>query len=389
MALTTSIIKPEYHLDREDLIVRTPILKVIGLGGGGTNAIKRMMAYGFSGIEYIAANTDHQSLADSADMKTILLGPNCCRGLGAGGNPEIGEKAALESEKEIRAALEGADMVFLTAGMGGGTGTGAIPVTARIAKELGAVTVGIVTTPFSFEIGRRQKNSQNGLERLNPYSDTLITIPNDRLLLLPEANLTLQKAFRVADDILRQGIQGISELVTTSGLINVDFAHIRNMMQNGGGSFLSIGIGIEEDKAVKAVKQALNHPLLNTIPIENASGIIANFTGGPDLSFIEVMDALNFLQDSTNDNVEIIPGVINNEQMQNRVEVILVITGLGGTPVDTKIDPSESSRHPQTRSLKDEFDTKGLNIDTQIDFTDIPNSSSKLEIPAFLRRRIS
>ncbi len=227
-------------------------------------------------------------------------------------------------------------MVFLTGGMGGGTGTGSISVVARVARSLGAVTIAVVSLPFSFEVGRRQKNAREGLAKLRPYTDTLITVPNDRLLQIAPRDLPLEMAFRLADDVLRQGIQGISELITEPGLINVDFAHVRQMMQNGGGSILSIGYGQGENKAIQSIDRALNHPLLDAIPVQNATGIIANFTAGSSLTFLEVAGALSYLQNKTNNQAEIIPGVINDERMEDRVQVILVITGLGATPVDAR-----------------------------------------------------
>ncbi len=219
-------------------------------------------------VEFIAANTDTQALSQSLAPKKIQLGPKSTRGLGAGGNPKVGETAAEESYRELASALSGADMVFLTAGMGGGTGTGSIAVAARVARALGAVTVAVVTTPFSFEVGRRQQNAREGLTRLQPHTDTLITVPNDRLLQIAPKTLTLDLAFQLADDVLRQGIQGIAELITQPGLINVDFAHVRQVMKFGGGALMSIGIGEGENKAFKAIEQALHHPLLESISIE-------------------------------------------------------------------------------------------------------------------------
>ncbi|RPJ50403.1 MAG: cell division protein FtsZ, partial [Chloroflexi bacterium] len=331
--------KPVQHTP---IISRKPVIKIIGLGGGGSNAINRLMELDLQDVEYIVANTDIQALKQSHAPKKIQIGPHLTRGLGAGGNPKIGEAAAEESYRDLAAALAGADMVFLTAGMGGGTGTGSISVAARVARAVGAVTVAVVTTPFSFEVGRRQQNAREGLARLQPHTDTLITVPNDRLLQVAPRNLTLDLAFHLADDILRQGIQGIAELITQPGLINVDFAHIRQVIQMGGGAMMSIGIGEGENKARKAVEQALSHPLLDSISIEGATGIIANFTGGPDLSFIEVMEALNHLQKQTHDQADIIPGVISDPRMEDRAQVILIITGLGATAVDA-IAPARMS----------------------------------------------
>ena len=358
-----------------------PVLKVIGLGGGGSNAINRMVELGLTGVEYIAANTDAQALKDSLAHKKIQLGPNLTRGLGAGGDPRIGEAAAQESYREIRSALEGADMVFLTAGMGGGTGTGSIPVAAEIAQSINAVTVGIVTTPFSFEIGKRQKNANSGLAKLRQFTDTLITVPNDRLLKIAAKNLPIELAFRLADDVLRQGIQGITQLVTQPGLINVDFAHIRGLMRNGGGSLLSIGYGQGDHKAIQAVDQALHHPLLESIPLENATGIIANFTGGDDLTFLEVAEALSYLQKKTNNQSEIIPGIIFDEQLQDRAEIIMVITGLGATPLDREFEKSTISEKPVIQA-EELVQTKPKH-----QYVETSNTSSDIDMPAFMRRR--
>lgn len=338
------LVKPVQHTP---ITTHKPVLKILGLGGGGSNAVNRLVELGLPDVEFIAANTDIQALSQSLAPKKIQLGPRLTRGLGAGGNPSTGEAAAEESYRELTAALAGADMVFLTAGMGGGTGTGSIAVAARAARAVGAVTVAVVTTPFSFELGRRQKNAREGLARLQPHTDTLITVPNDRLIQIAPRNLTLDLAFHLADDVLRQGIQGIAELITQPGLINVDFAHIRQVMQLGGGALMSIGIGEGENKAYKAIEQALHHPLLESISIDGATGIIANFTGGSNLSFIEVMEALNHLQDMTHNQSDIIPGIICDPRMDDRVQAILVITGLGATPIETAL----SSRKPQAEPI--------------------------------------
>lgn len=360
-----------------------PVLKVVGLGGAGCNAVNRMIELGINGVEFIAANTDAQILQQSLAPTKIQLGPRLTRGLGAGGNPSIGEAAAEESYRELNAALSGADMVFLTAGMGGGTGTGAIPIAARVARSLGAVTVAVVTLPFMWEVGRRQINASEGLARLRPYTDTLITIPNDRLLAIAPENLPLELAFRLADDVLRQGIQGISELITEPGLINIDFAHIRQVMQSGGGSVLSIGFGQGEHKAQKAIEQALHHPLLDSINLENASALIVNFTAGPDLTFMEVVEALNDLQSRTNNRIEIIPGVVTNAAMEDRVQVIMVITGLGATPVEMpKTARTGASRPVEVPSTPQPVMTApSLGSESEIP------SANNLDIPAFLRRR--
>jgi cell division protein FtsZ len=369
-----------------------PVLKIIGLGGGGSNAVNRMIELDLKGAEFIAANTDMQALSQCLAPKKIVLGPKVTRGLGAGGNPATGEAAAEESYKELCEVLRGADMVFLTAGMGGGTGTGSIPVAARAAKAVGAVSVSVVTMPFSFEVGRRQRNAREGLSKLQPHSDTLITVPNDQLLKIAGTNLTLDMAFHMADDVLRQGVQGISELITQAGLINVDFAHVRQIMQSGGGSLLSIGIGEGPNRAFKAVEHALHHPLLESINIQNATAIIANFTGGPDLAFMETMEAMNFLSEQTGQQAEIIPGVITDERMRDRVQVILIITGLGGSPVDARrvevntqlqeaTVPAVSTAAPQARSVSQPVPQHAAQAELSSPL------GLDLDVPAFLRRR--
>ncbi len=356
-----------------------PVLKVIGLGGGGCNAVNRMIELGMQGVEFIAANTDYQALQTSIAPYKIQLGQHVTRGLGAGGNPEIGYKAAEESHRELAAALAGASMVFLTAGMGGGTGTGAIPVAAKIARSLGAVTIAIVTTPFSFEMGRRQRNASEGLQRLQPQTDTLISIPNDRLLCVAPTDLSLEVAFRVADDVLRQAVQGVTELITEPGLINVDFAHIRRLMQLGGGALMSIGQGHGDGKALQAVEQALNHPLLEAVSIENAAGIIANFTGGDDLSLLEVSDALNHLQAQAKSDTEIVMGFIQDPCMGDRAQVILVVTGLGGTALDEVMPRHAVVSRPRSQTEVQAVEASPLPV--------MASTSTNLDIPAFLRRR--
>jgi cell division protein FtsZ len=371
--------------------VLKPVLKVLGLGGGGSNAVNRMIELGLSGVDFIAANTDHQALQNSLAQIKIHLGPKTTRGLGAGGNPSIGQAAAEESWREIAQVLKGADMVFLTAGMGGGTGTGSIPVVAKIARSLGAVTIAVVTTPFSFEMGRRQRNASEGLARLRPITNTLITIPNDRLLFLETRNLPLDMAFRMADDILRQGVQGITELVTTPGMINVDFSNIRHLMTLGGGALMSIGQGEGENKAIKAIDQALHHPLLDSTSLDHAAGILVNFTAGDDLSLYEIEAALTALQNQAGPQAEIVMGVVNDERFYDRVEVILVVTGLGASPIEdtlpgfsskpsTNIPAPAPAHEPKTEELTEAQPRK-----ISQEFITAP-ASNDLDIPAFLRR---
>jgi cell division protein FtsZ len=381
---------PIHHTPIE---AKPPVVKVVGLGGGGQNAIDRMIELGLEGIDFIAANTDSQALASSLAPVKIQLGPKLTRGLGAGGNPEIGEAAAEESYKELNQALAGADMVFLTAGMGGGTGTGSISIAARVAKSLGAVVIAFVTMPFTFEMGRRAKNAREGLAKLQPFADTLISIPNDRLLQVAPLDLPIEMAFRLADDILRQGIQGISELITQPGLINVDFSHVKNMMKNGGGSLLAIGNGQGDNQAIQAVEHALHHPMLESINLENASGIIANFTGGDDLSFGEVTDALVYLQQKTNGKVDIVPGVVNDKRMQDRTQVTLVITGIGGQAVDNslKYDAMHRTIPVNAEKASPANPTEVFQVAApesmalpQFEMAGVPND---LDLPTFMRRR--
>jgi cell division protein FtsZ len=364
-----------------------PVLKVLGLGGGGCNAVNRMIELGLNGVDFIAANTDAQALKNSLAAQKIQMGPKSTRGLGAGGNPQVGEIAAQESSKEIAAALAGADLVFLTAGMGGGTGTGSIPIAAEIARKIGAVTVAVVTTPFGFEMGRRQKNSNDGLGRLNRHTDTLIAISNDRLLDMRGGNLTIDLAFRVADDVLRQAIQGITELITEPGMINVDFSNVRRLMKLGGGAFLAIGQGQGENKVQDAIHKALNHPLVDHVSLEHASGILINFTGGSDLSLFEINAALTDLQASANPDTEIVMGVINDARMEGRVQAILIVTGLGAHTLEEVLPGAEKIHsHPKpVEQISTVEEVIGSHAEESGQIPPVP-ASNNLDLPAFLRR---
>lgn len=365
--------------------LRGPVIKVLGLGGGGGNAVDRMIELGLQGVEFISANTDYQVLQTNSAPTKIQLGPQLTRGLGAGGDYEIGYRAAKESRGELEAALRGADMVFLTAGMGGGTGTGAIAVAGEVARLLGAVTIAIVTMPFSFEMGRRQKNAREGLARLQQHTDTLIAIPNDRLLVVAPQNLPLDVAFRLADDVLRQAVQGIAELVTQPGLINVDFAHVRNMMKSGGGAFMAIGHGQGEEKTFHAIQQALKHPLLESISLEDASGVIANFSGGDDLSLYEVGEAIGHIRTMTGEDVDVVMGVTHDERMQDRAQVILVVTGLGAKARNLSREKEmQGSRGAGTAPTAQEPVPNLIEESREAVPVDILND---LDVPAFMRKR--
>src|SRR5512145_125267 len=325
---------PQRMASNEEDNIHKPVLKVLGLGGGGSNAVNRMIELGLEGMEFIVANTDRQALKASLAPTKIQLGPRLTRGLGAGGKPGVGQSAAEESFRELAYALRGADMVFLTAGMGGGSGTGSIPIAAKIARTLGAVTIAIVTTPFSFELGVRQRNANEGLAKLSPHTDTLIAIPNDGLVQLAPRSLPLDLGFRMADDVLRQAVQGITELIVETGMINVDFAHIRHVMKLGGGALMCIGHGEGESKAIKAVLQALRHPLMGDISIENARGILVNFTASDDLTLFEVEEALANLQRQAGSQAEIVMGMTHDERLQDRAQAIVIVTGLGAPSLE-------------------------------------------------------
>ena len=391
--------QPIHIVEHTPLSAKAPVIKVVGLGGGGCNAVNRMIEAGMQGVEFIACNTDHQALESSLADTKIQLGPKCTRGLGAGGLPPVGEKAAEESFQALADALDGADMVFLTAGMGGGTGTGAIPVAARVSKHIGAVTIAVVTTPFSFEMTKRQKNAVIGLQKLREFTHTMITVPNNRLLEVAPEDLSLEMAFKMADDVLRQGVQGISELLTETGLINVDFAHVRHVMELGGGALMSIGTGEGEGKAMKALEQALNHPLLEKVDLTTATGVIANFTGGPDLTFAEVTETLNHLHDEAGDAAEIIPGVINDPNLTDRTQVILIVTGLGGLPLEKAIPGAAKflADLPKTEPMipteqRSEYIEMPKNQDREPAYAYSPGrptvNSTDLDVPAFLRKRM-
>lgn len=387
-------VAPQTSRDFESWEIYKPSIKVMGLGGGGGNAIARMIEFGVHGVDFIAANTDFQALSQNPAPYKIQLGPTVTRGLGAGGKPEVGRAAAKESAREIAEILQGADMVFLTAGMGGGTGSGAIPVVAEISRYLGIVTIAVVTTPFSFELGRRQSNAAEGLAQLNQHTHTLITIPNDRLLYVVPRGQPITVAFHMADDVLRQAIQGITELVTQTGLINVDFAHVRRMLLMGGGALMSMGQGSGENKAIEAIDQALNHPLLESVSLEHASGLIVNFSGGQDLTLFEVDEAVKYLQRQCNPDVDIVMGVMNSDRMNNRVQVILVITGIGATTLEEALaipQPAPKVERKPSQPVQPSVQTPPppSPLRTVSPAPMPPIDPNNLDIPAFLRRRTS
>jgi cell division protein FtsZ len=305
------------------------VIKVVGVGGGGTNAVNRMVDAGLRGVEFIAVNTDAQALAMcDADVK-IHIGSKITRGLGAGANPDIGYQAAIESKDELRDAIKGADMVFVTAGKGGGTGTGASPVIAELAKELGALTVGVVTRPFMFEGKRRARQAEDGIRELREKVDTLIIIPNDRLLQVVERRTSIIDAFKVADDVLRQGVQGITDLITVPGLINLDFADVRTVMREAGSALMGIGVAGGENRAVEAAKAAISSPLLEA-SVEGAMGILLNITGGSDLGLFEVNEAAEIISSAADADCNIIFGAVVDPALGDEVRVTVIATGFDG-----------------------------------------------------------
>jgi cell division protein FtsZ len=322
-----------------------PVIRVVGVGGGGTNAVNRMVEAGITGVEFIAINTDAQSLLDSAADATIHIGQASTRGLGAGANPGVGRTAAMEEYDEIKTTLRGADMVFIAAGEGGGTGTGAAPIVARIARELGALTVGIVTKPFAFEGRRRAESAEVGIRELSEEVDTLIVVPNNRLLSVLERNTSMVDAFRVADDVLRQGVQGISELVTVPGLINLDFADVRTIMADRGAALLGIGHGTGESRAVQAAERAVSSPLLET-SMDGAKAILLSIVGGGDLSLWEINEAAEAIGAAAHPDANIIFGAQVDEKMGDEVWVTVVATGYDHQPhlAPADVEPSTVRR---------------------------------------------
>ncbi|HEX2949429.1 MAG TPA: cell division protein FtsZ [Armatimonadota bacterium] len=341
-------------------------IKVVGVGGGGSNAVDRMIEAGLGGVEFMVANTDMQALARSAAERKVQLGEDVTRGLGAGGNPEVGQQAAEESRQELKNILDGSDMIFITAGMGGGTGTGASPIIAEIAKELGALTIAVVTKPFRFE-GRRMNSALEGINRLKGKVDALITIPNERLLGVVPKNTTMLEAMRYADEVLRQGVQGISDLITVSGLINLDFADVCTVLANAGTALMGIGEGEGERRAAEAAQAAISSPLLET-SMEGASRILFNITGSMNLSLNEVDEAANIIATAAGvDEANVIFGIVFDEKMEDRVRITVVATGFAKDPMEDANRVLDASSVPAAPAA--------------------PSGDSDLEIPTFLRRR--
>jgi len=343
------------------------VIKVVGVGGGGTNAINRMIDAGLKGVEFVAINTDAQALLMSdADVK-VYIGGNITRGLGAGSNPEVGEQAALENKEAVAEAIKGADMVFITAGKGGGTGTGASPIVAEIAKEQGALTIGVVTRPFSFEGRKRAQQAETGIDKLREKVDTLIIIPNDRLLEVAEQKTSILNAFRMADDILRQGVQGITDLITVPGLINLDFADVRTIMSNAGSALMGIGVGSGENRASEAAHAAISSPLLEA-SIEGAKGILLNISGGTDLGLFEVNEAAEIIASVADPDANIIFGAVIDDSLGDELKVTVIATGFEFGTIPSK---------PGRRAVKTEAPPEKTMV----------FESEELDIPVFLRNK--
>ncbi|NLZ27248.1 MAG: cell division protein FtsZ [Chloroflexi bacterium] len=374
-------------------------IKVVGVGGGGCNAVNRMIAEGLHGIEFIAINTDAQALLKSQAQTRVRIGDKSTRGLGAGGNPEVGQAAAEESAEELYEVLKGADMVFVTAGLGGGTGTGAAPVVAQIAKEIGALTIGVVTRPFAFEGAHRAKSAEVGAQKLKDHADTLIVIPNDRLLQIVNKNIGLNDAFRMADDVLRQGIQGISELITIPGLINLDFADVRTIMSEGGAALMAVGVASGEDRAKIAAEQAISSQLLD-VTINGAHGILFNVTGGPNLSLFEVNQAAAIIKETASPDVNLIFGAVIDENMDDKIRITVIATGFDQNRPQLKEDQAESYLIPNTQMgqvgqqspflSRSEYKHQAESTHTAKPKTQqeyVYTSEVDLNLPAFIRRQ--
>ena len=365
-------------------------IKVIGVGGSGQNAIHRMMETGIRGVEFVAINTDAQALHNSQADQKIHIGKTITRGLGAGMNPDIGRAAAEESKEEILDVIRNADMVFITCGMGGGTGTGAAPVVAELAKKTGILTVAVVTKPFAFEGAKRMEIAQKGMEQLRHHVDTIIAIPNDRILQIIDKKTSLLDAFKTVDDVLRQGVAGISDLITTPGMINVDFADVRSIMQNAGSALMGIGRGTGENRAIDAARAAIDSPLLD-MNIDGAKGVLFNVTGGKDLGMFEVDEAAKFITKSVDSDARIIFGAVIDEELDEEVKITVIATGF-----DNELRRAEPARHTEVEAPaaaeQPVAEKKPAYVRPPAEpervMPQVSEDQDELEIPAFIRKKI-
>lgn len=370
----------DFEVDMQELTN----IKVIGCGGGGNNAVNRMIVEGLKNVEFTAVNTDKQALMLSHADNKIQIGEKLTKGLGAGANPEIGQKAAEESREEITAVIKGANMVFITAGMGGGTGTGAAPVVAEIAKSLDILTVGVVTKPFPFEGKRRMRHAEMGIERLKEKVDTLVIIPNEKLLRMADKKTTLLDSFKLADDVLRQGVQAISDLITIPGVVNADFADIKAVMLNKGLAHMGVGYGKGDNRAQDAVKQAISSPLLET-SIDGATGVILNFTGGADLGALEVYEAADVVREAADIDANIIFGAVIDESLQDEIRITVIATGFE----EELLQPFEPVKKIEEKLKKEEPKVIDEVAATKEESSKeaVKEEEEDLDIPVFLRRK--
>lgn len=360
-------------------------IKVVGVGGGGGNAVNRMIRSGLSGVDFWLMNTDLQVLTDGQTKNRIQLGSSSTQGLGAGGDPSVGEKAAEEAQQEITQALDGADMVFITAGMGGGTGTGAAPVVARIAKELGILTIAVVTKPFTWEGKKRQNQANNGLEKLKESVDAVIVVPNDKLLQVVDRQVSLQESFIIVDEVLLRGVQGISDIITVPGIINVDFADVKTVMQASGSALMGIGRAQGEGRAIKAAQQAINSQLLES-SINGASGVIVNITGGPDMGIHEISDAASIIHDAVLDDATVIIGTAVNENIQGEIQITVIATGFELKNNSAPKFGSVGDINDPNRMNAADFFSGAFNTQTKSILSESSNNFTNIEIPDFLKR---
>ena len=369
-------------------------IRVVGVGGAGNNAVNRMIAEGVRGVDFVALNTDNQALALSNAPIRVRIGDKLTRGLGAGGYSDQGEKAAAESIEEVQSVLQGADMVFVTAGMGGGTGTGAAPVVARVAREMGALTIGVVTRPFHFEGSRRSQSADRGIQELQQHVDTLIVIPNDRLLEVTDKRMSLQESFQLADDVLRQGIQGITELITVPGLINLDFADVKTIMTQGGAALMAVGRGTGEDRARIAAEQAISSRLLD-VTIDGAQGVLFNITGGTTLSLYEVNQAAEVIRETTHPDANVIFGAVIDEEMGDEVRITVIATRFDQTALRRQMVQHSDSGLFETAARQaraTEYVDRPARPTARVEEAGVPEATARfmpgnLDVPAFLRRK--
>jgi len=379
----------DLRVDFSDELRNGAKIKVIGVGGGGGNAVNRMIAADVKGVDFLAANTDAQALQTSSASLKIQLGAKLTKGLGSGGNPEVGRRAALEDTEKIIEAMEGADMIFVTAGLGGGTGTGGAPIVASLAREMGALTVAVVTKPFAFEGRRRMMQAEQGLAELSQAVDTVICIPNERLMQFVDKETSFFEAFRIADDILRQGVQGISDIITITGIINRDFADIKTIMEGMGYAVMGTAVASGENRAVEATNRAIASPLLEDASINGANGILLNITGSSKLTLYEVHEASSIVQKAAAENANIIFGAVHDEEMGDAVKVTVIATGIKSEKMGVKplpaLSPAVRSAQQSVKNLMAKKEKLPVETPAPQGTAEIPDDD--LDVPAFIRRR--